>query len=60
MRRREIIRILMERDGMTKEEAREELNEVIEGMRELIAEGRFIEAEDYFSEELGLEPDYII
>lgn len=60
MRRREIIRILMYRDGMTKEEAREELNEVIEGMRELIAEGRYTEAEDYFSEELGLEPDYII
>ncbi len=60
MRKGEIIRILMERDGLTKEEAKEELAEVIEEMRDLIEDGRFIEAEDLFSDMLGLEPDYLL
>lgn len=60
MRKKEIIGILVERDGLTETEAREQLNDVIAGMRELIADGRFIEAEDYFADELGLEPDYIL
>lgn len=60
MRKGEIIRILMERDGLTKEEAKEELAGVIEEMRDLIEDGRFIEAEDLFSDMLGLEPDYLL
>ena len=60
MRKKEIIKILMDRDGMTHEEAVEELNTCIEEMRVLIAQGKFLEAEDVFSDMLGLEPDYIL
>lgn len=60
MKKSEIIKVLMERDGMTETEAREELAEVMEEVRDLIASGNFIEAEDVFSDMLGLEPDYLI
>lgn len=51
----EVIRILMERDGMTREEAQETLDEV----REMISEADPWEAEDILADELGLELDYI-
>lgn len=44
-------RILMERDGLTAEEAREQMNEA----REAIMDGDFEAMADY----LGLEDDYI-
>lgn len=55
----EVVRILMERDGMSESEARELLQEVREMMFEAIDEGSYIEAEEIFEDELGLEPDYI-
>ena len=45
------MRILMERDGLTEEEAREQMNEA----REAIMDGDFEAMADY----LGLEDDYI-
>lgn len=51
----EVVRILMKRDGLTREEAQERLEEV----RELISEADPWEAEDIIADELGLEMDYI-
>lgn len=47
----EVMRILMERDGLTKEEAKEAMNEC----REALESGDFEAMNDY----LGLEDDYI-
>ena len=54
-RRNEVIRILMERDDLTREEAEERLEEV----REMISEADAFEVEDIIADELGLEMDYI-
>ena len=51
----EIVRILMERDGMSEEEARERIDEV----REMLYDADPWDAEDILSDELGLEMDYI-
>jgi hypothetical protein len=51
----EVVRILMERDGLTEAEAKETLEEV----REMISEADPWEAEDIIADELGLEMDYI-
>lgn len=51
----EIIRVLMERDGMSREEATERLDEV----REIMADADPWDAEDILADELGLEMDYI-
>jgi tetrahydromethanopterin S-methyltransferase subunit G len=50
-----IVRILMDRDGLSKEEANERLDEV----REMIADAHPCEVEDILAFELGLEMDYI-
>ena len=51
----EVVRILMERDGMTRAEAQERVDEV----REMLAEADPWEAEEILADELGLEMDYI-
>jgi len=56
----EIISVLMRRDNLSKEEAREVVKETMESVRECIEEGDFEAAEDIFTSELGLEPDYLI
>lgn len=45
----------MERDGLTKQEAEERVDEV----REMLSESDPWEAEDILMDELGLEMDYI-
>ena len=50
-----VVRVLMERDGLSKKEAEEKLDEV----REMIADADPWEAEDIIADELGLELDYI-
>lgn len=55
----EIIDILMKRDGVTKEEARNILQETREMINDAIASGNFDEVEDIVYSELGLEMDYI-
>ena len=51
----EVIRILMERDGMTEEEAKARLEEV----RDILSDADPWDAEDIIADELGLEMDYI-
>lgn len=51
-----VVEILMERDGMTKNEAEKLINET----REVILEGDPFESEDIMLEMLGLEMDYIM
>lgn len=54
-----VVQILMNRDGMTETEAREAVQDCVDMMEEAIQEGHYLEAEDIFMDELGLEPDYI-
>lgn len=49
-------KVLMNRDGMTEEEAREERARASEAFYEAIEEGW---GEEFLEEEYGLEPDYI-
>lgn len=53
-----IKKVLMERDGMTAKEADELMDEVYSMMMEAIEAGDYMEAEEIFASELGLEPDY--
>lgn len=54
-----IIEILMKRDGMTREQAREQVMEAREAMYDCIEDGDYEGAEDVLSDLFGLEPDYI-
>lgn len=54
-----IIEILMRRDGLSYEDAKETYLECREAMLEAIDNGNFFEAEEILQYELGLEPDYI-
>ena len=53
----EIVKILMKRDGMSREEALELLEDVKDMMEEVSYDPE--ECENIFETELGLEPDYI-
>lgn len=48
-----VIKILIERDGMTRDEAKE----LLEDCREMVLDGE--DPEDVLYGELGLDPDYI-
>ena len=50
-----VINILMELDGLSREEAKERLEEVYE----MISEADPWEAEDILADELGIELDYL-
>lgn len=54
-----VVRILMNRDGYSEEEAIEIVNDCREEMNEAIANGDYELAEDILASDLGLEPDYI-
>ena len=55
-----IIAILMERDELTEEEAREQVEDAVEAINEILENGgSYEEAEDVLLEDLGLEMDYI-
>lgn len=56
---KEIINILMERDGMTYEEAKETYFEVRSELMDAIAGTSCLDPEDVLLGELGLEMDYI-
>lgn len=56
-----IVKILMERDGITKQEAQDRVNECKQRLEEEALEtGDYEMAIDIIAEELGLEPDYMI
>lgn len=54
-----LVRTLMERDGVTRDEAERMVNEVREEILEAVYDGDYSEAEDIMLSELGLEMDYI-
>jgi len=56
----EIINILMRRDGISENEARNLVEECREEIETAIAGGHYMEAEDIIASYLGLEPDYIM
>lgn len=56
---KEIIKILMKRDGISYEDAKEAYLECKEAMLEALECGDFFEVEEILRSELGLEPDYI-
>lgn len=51
----QVIKILMERDGNTREEAESRIQET----RELLLSSDLWESDQIMADELGLEPDYI-
>lgn len=55
-----VVKILMKRDGYSKEEAIEMVNDCREEMNAAIASGDYDLAEDILAGDLGLEPDYIM
>ena len=55
----ELMRVLMTRDGMTKEQAMEEIQEARAAMYECIEGGDYEGAEEVLADFFGLEPDYI-
>lgn len=57
----DIVKILMERDGLTKREAQDQVNYCKQRLQtETVPFGDYNFAEDIIAEELGLEPDYMI
>lgn len=55
-----IIRILMRRDEMTREEATELVKDTMREVKDAIEAGDYSLAEDIFMGDLGLEPDYLL
>lgn len=57
--RNKLMEVLMTRDGMTREQAREEIQEARAAMYECIEDGDYEGAEEVLADFFGLEPDYI-
>ena len=57
-KRKHIIDVLMERDGLTREQAKDQFGEAQDEMNARLAEGQ--DAYDICEEYFGLEPDYIM
>lgn len=57
---KKIIKILMERDGLTEQEAKDMVQDVKQIVEYSIAQGDYEEAEEIFLSELGLEIDYMV
>ena len=55
-----IIKILMERDGDTYEEAKERVEETEFAIQEAIRYDDYLQVDEIMFEYLGLEPDYIM
>lgn len=55
----QVVEILMKRDGMSKKEAVDLVQDVRSMMNDAIATGDYCEAEEIMYSELGLEMDYI-
>lgn len=54
-----VAKILVERDDMTEDEAREVIEDCRSECEEAIADGDYDLVEDILASDLGLEPDYI-
>ena len=57
--RNKLVETLIRRDGLTREQAEQEVEEAREAMYEYIEDGDYESAEDIMEEFFGLEPDYI-
>jgi len=58
---KELLEILMERDGLSFDDATDVLVDLKEELISMMDEGcSLTEIEDYFSDETGLEPDYLM
>lgn len=55
-----MIKILVDRDDITREEAKERISETKAMVEDAIRSGDYTAAEDIFMEELGLEIDYMV
>lgn len=55
----EIIKILMERDNLSKKDACSEIKTTWEEIQDAIIEGDSDQCEDILMSNLGLEPDYL-
>jgi len=54
-----LTKTLMNRDGLTRDEAEAQVSEAREELMDLIAEGNFSDAYDICDDMFGLEPDYL-
>ena len=52
--------VLMERDGLSSEEANERIADAKELLQQYLLEGELDMAQEICSEEFGLEPDYLM
>lgn len=59
MRKSEMIKVFMERDGMSRVEAESYYKDVVSEVSYLLEGGDYDAVEDYFQYELGLEMDYL-
>lgn len=55
-----IIKILIRRDGIDRDEARATLDEALDGVNWYIKESKFEEAERWWEQVTGLECDYLM
>ena len=55
-----IVKILMKRDNLTEEEAKNQFEYVKEMINDAVSSGDYDEVEDIMYSELGLEMDYIM
>ena len=55
-----VVRILMERDGFSREDAVEEFKSGMEAVMAYIYDGDYESAEEEFESAFGLEPDYLM
>lgn len=55
-----LIEVLMDRDGMTKGEANDEITRVRDLLNQYLQNGEMCFAETICEDEFGLEPDYIM
>lgn len=59
MKNNKIIKILMERDGLSQQEATDSFKEGLDALNQYIAAGDLCSAHDVCEEFWGLEPDYL-
>lgn len=55
----EVVAILMRREQLSREDASNWVKEALDMVMDAISEGNYMEAEDIWQDEVGLEPDYL-
>tara|TARA_R100000231_G_scaffold123443_1_gene93654 strand:+ start:858 stop:1046 length:189 start_codon:yes stop_codon:yes gene_type:complete len=55
-----VLKILMERDGLSRDDARELIADFERELKEAIMSGNICECEDLLNLHFGLEPDYLM